>query len=139
VPQAISLQASLTIVPGNGSNTPSFPSGNVSFTPVLNPNPKVVNVDTGPMRPLWNSPNSLAALPGIGSGGVVTKANFLYLSVGQGSFTVQLTTLVPSSSPNVSTFQLGGTLMLEFAAGYELTSVELQGAGQIEYEAAGNQ
>jgi len=83
-----------------------------------------------------DSPSSFITLRGVGSGAPVALASLLYLKV-DGQVTLRLTNANGGGSPTVQTIPLMGLLVIEFPAGFELTLLEAEGAGRLEYLAAG--
>jgi hypothetical protein len=131
----VQLTAELVAGPAQISNS-FFPSGTTTIPFGLQPNPKGYSVDTGPQRPLINSPNAFQTLSGIGSGQSVTQASTFYLRTGGLPFQVRLTYL-GDATPKV--MYVSGVLLLEPPQQSPLTLVEVQGGGQIEYWASGLQ
>jgi hypothetical protein len=132
-----SLTAELVAGPASVSDNP-FPSGVTTIPFGLNPPAKQYNVDTGKNVATVNSPSAFVALGGVGALGPVTQGHTLYIRTIQ-PMTIRETTAVPSSADNVVVYPLNGVTIREYPADHYLKLIEVEGAGQIEYWAAGNQ
>jgi hypothetical protein len=134
----LNLSGTVQAGPAQVSDT-TFPSGETTIPFVSNPSPKGYNNDTGKnVTTQFASPSSFATLAAVGPGGPVIQANFLYLRTST-QIAFRLTQLQPASSPTTAVVTVAGVLIVEPAPGFEITLVEAQGAGTIEWYACGNQ
>jgi hypothetical protein len=132
----LQLPATLTATPSMCGG--SFPSGITQIPFGLNPPSKPYTVSTGAMVATVDSPSSFVALGGIGAGGAVTQATTLYLRT---TAPIALQLIRNNNGSGTTTITLGqvsGVFLLEAPAGYEVQSVLVEGAGTVEYFAAGN-
>jgi hypothetical protein len=130
---SLELSAQLVASPSCGSG--SFPSGVTNIPFGLNPpcNGKGYSVTTGVQVANVASPSAYASLGGIGSGGPVTHCTTLYLRVVT-AVSVQLTF---ANSTTIILPGVFGLLLLESAAGDEITGVAVEGTATVEYAAFG--
>jgi len=128
------LTAQLVIGPGQVSDS-YFPSGSTTIPIFLNPTPKTYAVDTGPQRPQVNSPSAFVALSGIGSGQTVTQASYFYFRC---QTPVQLKITYLGDATQYIRY-VNGVVMEECDPTHPITSVQIQGSGQVEYWACGLQ
>ena len=139
------LEATLSETPQSASDGTSFPSASTSIPFALNtaPQPKPVQASTGRMLRTIASPSAFVTLEGIGSGDTVSQASTVYARVKFGGFQLRVTFANPAapSSPIVSILPFSGVFVLEpdWATGYFVTKLELQGSGACEYYASGQQ
>lgn len=131
----LTLSGALTIAPSNSTDPSSFPSGSTQIGLGFAGDTKQANVDTGPMRPNLNSPGSFVALAGVGAGGPVTNGTTLKLKC-IFPFSIELTTFNGAGNV-VAVIPLQGELLLEFDPSHYLVGLRAQGAGMLEYYAAG--
>ncbi len=85
-----------------------------------------------------NSPTTFYALPGVGPSGSVTLGTFAFLRLGS-RFEVKITQYgTVSGDPDiVSTFPVTGVAILNYPNENAIKSIELKGAGAVEYIVAG--
>jgi hypothetical protein len=132
----LQLQFSGQLVAGPAMVSDSFfPSGTSTIQLSTAPSPKQYAVDTGPQRPLVNSPSSFQTLSGIGAGQTVTMASFLYFK----SLTPVQLRLTYSGDATPKVRYTNGNVIEEFDPAHPLTLLEIMGSGQVEYWACGLQ
>jgi hypothetical protein len=131
----LSFTGQLICGPGSSSDS-TFPAGSTSIPFATNPDPKPASVSTGDQIVTVNNP-SFAALPGIGSGGVVTQGTFLFIrTIG----TMQVRTTTYNVAGNVVAVEvINGMKAVEYDPGAYLVLLEVQGSGQVEYFVSGPQ
>lgn len=134
--EAVQLQgSSLMAGPTVANDGSTFPSGSTIIPLDFTPAQKTYQVTSGRQLIQINSPSTFATLPGIGAGGSVTQVSTLYLR---------------TNSPFIfrATYQNGAPQQLQYVYGLwiaefdpskPLVLLEVQGAGQVEYLAVGNQ
>jgi hypothetical protein len=110
----------------------AFPTGIDNITIDLNPPSKPWTVKTGDMQANVNNV-SFAAVGGIGASGPVTHANTFFIRATAPGMKVLLT----FADSSTATLNLAGELLYEAATGIEITGVQVQGSGLIEYWASG--
>jgi hypothetical protein len=137
---AAQLTATLVTGPQQVTDNP-FPSGVATIAFGLNPPQKQYNVTTGDQVINVNSPNSYQTVDCIGTGGAVTQATTLFIRVMQGSGMMVQKTYNNLSGTGTTTITepLGGTMLVEYPTNGALIGLGIQGAGQVELWAAGNQ
>ena len=126
-----------TLVCGPGASTDgTFPAGSTTIPFSTNPDPKPASVSTGDMVLTVNNP-SFAALPGVGSGGVVQQGTFLFIrTLG----TMQVRTTTYNVGGNVQAIEvINGIKAVEFDPGAYLVMLEVLGSGAVEYFVSGPQ
>lgn len=133
--QQVTLSGQLVASPASVSDS-GFPSGVTSVAFNLFPAKKPINVDTGVMRPIVNSPASFVTLPGVGAGGPVTQGTTLYLRSST-PMQIRTTTAVPSAADVVAIETISGLKIVEYDAAHYLKLLEIQGSGPIEYYVSG--
>lgn len=109
-----------------------FPGGIDTIPLQLTPSDKPYGVSTGRQTPNLNSPSAATPL----AMGAVTNATLLYLRA-PGGVLVSISYL--SLTAPVQPQPVLGTLLLEANPTNPITSVSVQGVGQIEWEAWGPQ
>lgn len=132
--EAVQLQgATLAAGPTVVSDGSQFPSGSTTIPFALNPAQKPYVVETGRVLPTVNTANAYQIMQGIGTGGPVTQAHTLYVRVAA-PMKIRIT---QNGVTNV--VLLNGVLLLEFDPSNPMTLLEINGSGQVEYAAWGNQ
>jgi hypothetical protein len=126
--------ATLQAGPASSSADSPFPSGQATIPLALFPIAKSYSVGTGPQLQNVSSPNAPVALPGIGASGPVTQAHTLYLRT-QVPMVVSLT----KNGGSAQTVNVLGLLLVEFDPNNPLVALAVQGTGQVEFLAVGNQ
>lgn len=139
---SIQIVGSVTLGPPNGVCEGAFPAAQIAMQ-------FGVGSSCGPCAakaanyssygaPNISSSGAYVSLPGLGSGGPVTKANTLFIKAQQ-SVLLELTFAVPSSADLVvADIPLQGTLIAEYPDGRELKLVRVKGVSAIEYLFTGN-
>lgn len=137
------LDATLTETPQGASDGSQFPSASTTIPFGLNtsPNAKPVQASTGRILRQINSPSAFVQLDGVGTGDAVTQASTVYLRVRTPAWQARITFNNPANvmSPIVSVLPIAGVLLLEpdYASGFFVTKVEIQGSGSVELYASG--
>jgi hypothetical protein len=117
-----------------------FPSAALDVLFALNPDPKSYQTTTGAATFTANSPSpTFTALGGISATlGPVKAAHTLFLRT-QTPMNFRITQNDPSLTPTVKIIPgVNGLFVFEPGAGFEVTLVEVEGTGVIEYAAFGN-
>ncbi len=140
----VTISGSLIESPPACCEAPGFPSSTtaIPFGQSNTPCPKPAPVSTGAKVRNVQSANAFVALSGVGANDDVTQADTVYIRVRSGSsFQARITTNNPLGSPIVAVIPFSGLLLFEpdAVAGFYVTLLEVQGAGQIEYFASGLQ
>jgi hypothetical protein len=133
--QQVQLNATLTAGPAAASDS-NFPTGNTQIDIVLNPPAKVFARKTGDVSFNLNSAGAPFALPEIGT--IITQCT-TFLFVCKAPMTLVLTFANPGNADIVSTLPVDGAFVYEGDPVRYLKAVTVQGAGDIEYFASGNQ
>jgi hypothetical protein len=115
-----------------------FPGATSLASLSLCPSAKPATVDTGMQRPNIDSAGSFVTLAGIGAASTVTAATFIYFRSIE-PFILRETTKNPLGSPLVVAYPVQGLHVREYPPGSELTLLEAEGEGQVEYYASGNE
>lgn len=139
MPGQVSEQGStITISPSGGvSDAGTLPTTAQTVPFQLSPDPKPWNVQDGVNFRSINSSSSFVTLSGVGATDTVTNATFLYLRTNF-SATVQLTmNKLGGGSPLVEQIQVNGLLQIEFPQGGELTLLQIEGSGNVEWFVSG--
>lgn len=133
------LSGSLTAGPAIVTDT-TFPGAVSTVSLTSTPEPKPSQVCSGVKARNVNSPNAFIALSGVGPTDDVTQGDTLYFRC-RSPMQIRVTfanPLVPMS-PLVSVLPVNGTVLLEVPQNQYITLVEVQGVGQVEYLASGQQ
>jgi hypothetical protein len=130
----IDLQGALTGGPPSGGDT--FPAAVFTAPLRFRSNPKGFGVATGVLTQIVASPAVYLTLPGVGTGGVVTKADTFYLK-SSGPIDLRLTTDDGAGGDVVSVVPCDGLHLSEFPTSKFLKLIEVQGSATIEYFASG--
>lgn len=126
----IILTGQLVAAPASSGDNP-FPAGSTIIPFVTNPNPKPVNVSTGDMQTTVNSGTFVTIVTG------VTQGTILFLRTAS---TMQVRTTTYNVSGNVVAVEVvNGLKLVEYDPGAYLVSLEVLGAGAIEYFVGGPQ
>jgi hypothetical protein len=135
----LSVQLVANLVAGpDGCSEQVFPSSLTTIDFGLQLPLKPYAVTTGTQVAQIASPSAPVALAGIGTGGAVTQAHTFYArSLSQ--MTLVLTYNNPAGGTFVATVPLFGVHLIEPGASAYLQSVTVQGSGQLEYCAWGQQ
>jgi hypothetical protein len=80
---------------------------------------------------------SWQTLPGIGSSGLVTHGDFMWLNTDSPCY-IRTTQFDPSNTPIVSVHQVQGLFMMQFPPTGQLSLLEIQGVCGVEYLVTGN-
>lgn len=131
---AASLSAQLVAGPQSGTDT-NFPGAVTNIPFNFNPPVKSYNVDTGAKYANINSPAAFVALVDLGPTGAVTQGLTLYVR------TVVPMQLRITYQGDVTKYvrYIAGAVIEEVDPTHPIVLLEVQGSGQIEWWAAGNQ
>lgn len=132
----VRLSGTMIAGPAQVSECWEFPSGTTTIPLALFPACKQFVVATGDQFVNLNSPSSFATLAGVGT--TVTRGHTLLVRT-QTSISFRLTQQDPSLTPTVKVIPgVDGLLLLEFGVGFELSLLEAEGVGNVEYSVWGN-
>jgi hypothetical protein len=135
----IQLSAQLTAGPSTTTDN-LFPSGvdNVSFN--LSPPNKAYSVAAGGVVNIASPSPAFQNIPSVGTGGTVTQVHTIYARTGTVGMLLQLTFQNPNGGGNiVITKPIQGVWLEEFPSNGLLLGIAVQGSGQFEFGAWGNQ
>lgn len=135
----LQLNGSLVVAPPMVTDT-TFPESTSTISLTCTPSPKPSQVCSGAKQRNANSPNAFITLSGVGPADDVTQADTLYFRC-RSPMQIRLTFYNPinPSAPVVSVTPVNGTYFAEYPQNQYLTLLEVQGSGQIEYLASGQQ
>jgi hypothetical protein len=135
--QVLQIDATVTAGPASASDS-NFPSGNTQIAFTLNPPQKQITKKTGDVSFTLNSADSPFTLPEIGAASIIQQCTtfFFFCKV---PMRLVITFADPPGADLVSVIPVDGAFVHEADPIRYIKSVTVQGAGDIEYFAAGIQ
>jgi hypothetical protein len=127
---------SLQAGPAFASDGSSFPAASTPIPLALYPaNGKQYTVGTGGQLYTVNSPSAFVAVQGVGASGPVTQAHTVYAR----TTSAMILQVTYAGDATQYLIYLQGTIVLEADPNHAITSINVKGAGQLEFMAVGNQ